>query len=248
MNRKTNIVSLGSWCRPAHNIRLYAQQSERFESISGPFDWTITSFRALRECVTEGFDPSDVLPVENILFSFARSGMCGRTGLIFHHALGPVSLGNIGSFTAGQKMPVGDVALRLIDEARGRFIHTFGKFKSLGTNGNGLVFVRWRKFGHPDKSFPEVFLEESNEALIACLRGFLGHDKFHLLVLTSEIIPDQREMLCNPLVELKAESERCISCRISERKGWNGDQSSNFKGDEDSWKAAFDAAFGAWGL
>jgi hypothetical protein len=248
MNGKTIFVSLGAWCRPAHNLRLYARQSERFEFISGPFDWTITSFRALRICFSEGFEPGDVLPEENILVSFAHSGMCGRTGLVFHHALDPVSLGKTGSFSPGQKLPVGGAAHGLIDEARSRFIHTFGKLKSLRESGSRTVFVRWKRFGHPDESFAEVFEEETNEDLMACLRCFLGHDEFYLLTLTSEIIPDRREMISNPLLEMKVESDRSVSCKIRERKGWNGAQSNNFKGDEHSWRSALDAASQAWSL
>jgi len=163
--KNLKLISLGAWCRPAYQIGCYVQGNTKIEGLKGPFDWTITSFQSLKICLQPEFDPKAVLDPNSLACSFARSGMCEKSGVIFHHAIDPKTLENLGVFDPGDKIPRIDALDPIIDSARGRFSHTFSALDSLRAHKGQILFVRWRRHGHPDPEYPSAF--EGETGLVA---------------------------------------------------------------------------------
>lgn len=242
MEEKFVMVSLGAWCRPAHNIRVYCENNSFAGTGSYPFDWTITSFHALQNILNPDFDGRGMLRTDDVVVSFARSGACNGTGLIFHHAIPVDAISKSGCTEPGQMVPVtGDIA-EVVDNARGRFIHTLERLNALKNEDRHIVFVRWRRQGHPDRQFPGAFEDETDAALEALLEGYLGQGNFSILAVESKIREGIHDPISDPVIEF-SHANSTYSAVIAERKGWNGDQSNSFRGDELSWTAAFDALF-----
>ena len=66
--------------------------------------------------------------------------------------------------------------------------------------------------------------------------------KFRLLfVETMEI--DEKSDLKDPILDYSVEDSIC-SCTLKERKGFNGDMTSNFRGDECSWQICLEKVCG----
>ena len=237
--KKIRMISLGAWCRPAYQIGIYAAQTDAAEGLKGPFDWTVTSFRSLENCLHPDLEAHDVLNPDLIESSFAKSAMCQKSGVVFQHAIDPKTVRQFGDFAPGAKIPRFDAFDPVIENAKGRFIHTFQTLDSLKTGDNPILFVRWRRAGHPDAQYPFAFEGETEEATLDAISRFLGHDRFHLLAVQSRIVPGETMPFATPVTDFRTNS-RCFSCFIDERKGWNGDQKPGFKGDEHSWAAAFD--------
>ncbi len=235
------MISLGAWCRPAHQIGCFAGKRPDVVGLKGPFDWTITSFEALRNCLAPGFDPNAVLEQGQVIASFARSGMCSQSKVIFHHEFEPAALAKLGSFDPGDVIPKSRRLKAIVKQTRGRFAHTFRTLSALKSEPNPVLFVRWQRHGSPDPIYPEAFEGETPDALVTAIEAFLGHDRFHVLSIVSEIIEGQRDPITDPITGFE-ENGRVLSYSIRERMGWNGDQENNFRGDELSWHAAFDHA------
>lgn len=217
------LVSLGAWCRPAHQLRVHAGAQPHCAAPSGPFDWTITPFAALRACLDPGFDPGTVLAPGAVAVSHVGSGLCRNSGLIFHHAIAPRVVVAAGPLHPGDPLPDDGPVRAAVAEARDRFRHVFARLSVLRRTTDRIVFLRWQRQGHPDARLPAAFAGESPAVLRQALEGFLGHGGFHLLTMRSEILTDRRK-----------------------RRGWNGDQTDSFKGDEHSWGAALERALGLW--
>ena len=235
------LVSLGAWCRPTHQIAVCARARPDVQAVKGPFDWTVTSFRALQTCLDAGFDPGQVLGDDGIICSHSRSARCTCSGLVFQHAIPPDALAGVGQFAAGDRIPLAEGLRPVVEAARGRFRHTFGAFGALRSGGAPILFVRWQRQGHPDVAFPEAFAGETPDSMRTALTGFLGHDRFHVLSVSSRITPDRTAPFPDPIVAYSTRG-RFTRCVIRERKGWNGDQSNSYRGDESSWRAALDRA------
>ncbi len=239
-----HMISLGAWCRPAYQIGCFAEKRSDVVGLKGPFDWTITSFRSLANCLEPGFDPTSVLDTGQVVASFAKSGMCTQSQMIFHHEMAPATMAELGSFDPGDVIPQSRALKRLVKHTRGRFAHTYRTLSALQGNAGPILFVRWNRHGHPDDQYPQAFEGESADGLLGALETFLGHDRFHLLTLESDIIEGQREPITDPITRFEGEG-RILSCTIRERLGWNGNQERNFRGDELSWQAAFERALSA---
>jgi hypothetical protein len=221
---------------------MYAKINLDVESIKGPFDWTIASFRSLEICLDPNFDPDKVLDSNFIVSSFARSAKCQNSELIFHHAIDAASLAKFGNFARGEKIHQFDGLRPIVEDAKGRFLHTFKTFQSLRSYEGQILFVRWKKKGNLDPNYPEAFEGESEASMLGVLKKFLNHDRFHILTVRSNIVDGLSAPLDEPIALLRPNGKN-IECSINERKGWNGDQTNAFKGDEHSWGAAFDQTF-----
>lgn len=240
-------VSLGSWCRTAHQARSYAENREGIRAGSFPYDWTITSFNALCNTLQQEFMPDCVLQPGQVSVSRFNSGTCENSGIIFHHALGPMHLRKIANLNPGDMLPETPESLSLLEKSRDRFLHTYHNLELLKSGSEPLVFIRWKRRGHPDPEFPEAFENETPEALFRVLATYLGRENFYLLVVESQIQNGVRNVITDPIAAFQA-NERIITAKILERRGWNGDGSSRFQGDEPSWTILFDRALQTWGL
>lgn len=238
-----HLVAIGAWCRAAYQIKRYSEGNIDFERSSYPFDWTITSFRSLRACLSLEFDPTDILGSEGIISSFAGSGQCASTGLIFHHSLQPSVIRELGFFPEGTVIPFKDDQ-DVVLNARTRFAHTYAKLLALRDIRTPLVFVRWQRFGMPDVKAPEVFEGESADALVAVLSEFLGHENFRLLTVQSRVDTSATGPIADP-IRSKSEYGCVTQYAITERFGWNGQANKGYRGDDHSWTALLDDFFSA---
>ena len=203
--------------------------------VKGPFDWTVTSFGALEFCLNPRFEPDTILSNDHLRISYAGSGMCDRSGLIFHHALSSAKMrhsGHAGSDGAPQN---GSEFSDLVSEARGRFCHTFENMKSLRDFNGAVLFVRWKRLGHPDHRFPSAFEGENNDRLAELLASFFPSRDFFLLNVTSKILKLEKEPISDPILHLQR-SGNVFSCKLAERNGWNGKPENQFRGDDFSWR------------
>lgn len=239
---QVQIVSLGAWCRPAFQVRRYAEAHPATAvAITGPFDWTVTPFAALRACLAPGFVPQGVLASGQCRVSVLASAACNTSGVIFHHALPPDRLREMGLSGRDRPIPVQADFDAAAADARGRFAHTFRNLTGLRDAQGHVLFVRWQRKGHPDHQLPDAFDGETDAAMLALLAGFLGHDRFHLLTVVSRTTAERRAEFRKPLIDV-VQAGRALTCHLDERAGWNGDQTANFRGDDHSWTAALDAA------
>lgn len=119
------------------------------------------------------------------------------------------------------------------------------RLKDDAATSDGLVFIRWQRGGHPDRQFPDAFEGESSEALAAIIERFLGHRRFGLLVVTTQTAPPEIREIADPIRKFET-SGRIIESTILERKGWNGDLTDDFRGDEVSWTVLLDQAARVW--
>ena len=241
----TRLISLGAWCRPAYQLSAYADSRTGFEASAYPFDWTITSFRALSHCLDPGFSPESMLQPGNTRVSFAGSGMCDTSGLIFHHAISPEALSTLGAYAPGDRLPEIEGIRQVREASLSRFLHTFRRLQTLQQDSARLVFVRWQRAGHPDRRFATAFEGETEEALLSVIERFLGHDRFRLLIVRSQIKNGHVNEISEPVRDFRTNGA-AISCNILERRGWNGDLTNSFKGDEHSWRTALDQALAVW--
>lgn len=241
------LVSLGGGCRPAHQIRVFAAETPVVEAPSFPFDWTITSFDALKVCLAPDFDIDRMLRDDQLKLSFARSGQCGDTNLIFHHAIENRLFSAFSDVQSGDEMPRNAEIDHFVTQARDRFRHTYDRFRACRESDDHFVFVRWQRLGIPDAEYPQAFAGETPEGLCNLLEAFVGKGRFKLLLVTTQLVPGAASNIPEPLVRLDADGP-LIAATIRERKGWNGDQSNDFRGDEPSWRRLLTEALQRWDL
>jgi hypothetical protein len=240
---KLQVMSLGGWCRPAHQIHHFAaQHPHTITPLRGPFDWTITPFTALQACLVPGFVPqTTVLQPGRCHVSTLASGACSTTGVIFHHRLEPKVMRALGHDQLDMPIPSAPQFDAVAADARGRFAHTYRHLSQLKDHPGESLFVRWRRQGHPDEHLPSAFAGETEARVMRSLRRFLGHKRFHLLTIVTHVTPQHTDPFDDPVQSWRRRG-RSLTCHLRERAGWNGDQTSNFKGDEASWDAALQQA------
>lgn len=241
------LVSLGAWCRPAHQIRVYSEAREDVQAGAFPFDWTITGFAALRRVLDPAFDPKDVLQPGHTRVSQFGSGVCTTSGILFHHAMGAKQMQALGTLGPGDPLPDTPEAEALMRKARERFQHTHKRLAALKTSPGPTVFVRWQRHGQAPEKFPDAFEGETPDRLWQAIADYLGHENFHLLIVRTEQSPNQTDALADPVAALGAQGRIATGC-VRERPGWNGSGDGKFHGDEPSWSALFDQALKAWNL
>lgn len=241
MKRFRRLVPMGSWCRTAYQCRVHSEKFALEETKSGPFDWTITPFRTLSKVIRGDIDEELVLNPIDSYVNRVGSITCGYSGLAFHHDL-PIKLVDSYGGTKSQQIVPGELLkTEKWSNAKSRFHYTLGNLMK-EREKEGSLYVRWMRTGRGPQigQFPEVFDGEDPVKTLELLRSneWLQHDS-GLLYVTTEIVEGVRDPLENPIESISKIAENCWNCVIKERKGFNGDQTVNFKGDEYSWDSLF---------
>lgn len=234
------LIPIGSFCRPTYQVREFNIKNN-IEPESLPFDWTITSFAALRIILSPEFDPSKTFDLKNLFISKLGSILDNYSGLILHHDLPPHL---VSKYQSGDGEKLIDISPELIDSgvidnAKGRFIHTFNKFKYYCKSDNQKIgFIRWSRWGHPDYLLPNLFDNENIFSLYEILEYFCDHKNFSILrIITKKVdeLPAQGSLLkYHQYLNVGA------SILLTERPGLNGDNThpNGFGGDTQSWTEA----------
>lgn len=224
------LVPIGSWCRTAFQVRTFLEM-QGGKSVSYPFDWTITSFSALQNTLQKDFDPAKVLLPKDLQLSKVGSIIDTKTGIIHHHDFLPKVIADFRNSEGGLSAQF--FASGLIEEARGRFIHTYENLMKLRKYKGKIGFVRWQRFGDPDRQFPSVFEGENLGTLKSTLSKFLESENFSILLVKTNIVPN--EIYSDDIYLSYQSNEYGVEALIKERMGFNGDGTKNFKGDSTSW-------------
>lgn len=240
------LVPLGSWCRAAYQCRLQAETLGLSKTISTPFDWSITPFRSLM-LILEYINNPDLLSNELIL---NPSNCCINpvgsvkdvyTGISYHHDLGPDIVKSFHGID--YPMPSNKINKHLAnskewEKARGRFEHTLNNFWTVFSDPYN-IFVRWQRLGVDNSvnDFPNVFEGESSERILKALQRAGMHQNSMLITVETKVLHGEKEVIKSPILDFRQhESGQLIHCILAERKGLNGDQTWNFRGDEKSWE------------
>ena len=241
IKRFRRLVPLGSWCRTAHQCRVHSEKFALEETKSGPFDWTITPFRTLSKIIRGDIYEELVLNPIDSYINRVGSVTCGYSGLAFHHHLPVKLVDSYGGTKNQQVVPEELLKTEKWSDAKSRFRYTLGNLMKEREKERNL-YVRWMKTGHGHQigEFPEVFDgEDPVKTLELLLSNVWLQNDSGLLYITTEIVEGVRDPLENPIESISRIAENCWNCVIKERKGFNGDQSFNFKGDEDAWDSLF---------
>lgn len=232
------LIHLGSWCRTAYQCRFHAEMLGLEATLSTPFDWTITPFRSLSQILKGDLAVEDVLNPIDSFVNRVGSVTCGYSGISFHHDLSITVVRKYGGEKNESEIPEDLLLSPEWQAARLRFQHTHSNFRNI-CNEPGNLYVRWmctgKGRGPAVAQFPEVFDGETPQKTLALLSqgGFLGESG--LLYITTEIIDNVRSPIDNPISHFNKIDSNCWECSLHERRGYNGDQTTNFKGDEASW-------------
>ena len=232
------LVPLGSWCRAAHQCRAHAEGLNFQKTKSGPFDWTITPFRSLSKIIRNEIDLKLVLNPIDSYINRVGSVTCGYTGITFHHHLTRQIVNDFGGQKNDQTVPRELLKSNKWIDTKKRFAHTLENFKRISTQ-KGNLYVRWMRNGRQADSireFPDVFDGEHPSKLKKLLRSQGLFASSGLIHVTTEVLEGATEPIKKPIKSISKISNNCWECIIQERKGFNGDQTYNFKGDEYSWK------------
>jgi hypothetical protein len=125
-------VPLGFSCRSAYQLRRLMASRKDLHVDSGPFDWTMTSFRALSKIFSDDIKPSLILNPIDSYINFNGSITCGYLGVSFHHDLPPSLVQSWG----GAESSSPDVPFPLFDstdisKAKSRFLYQIHKLHSI---------------------------------------------------------------------------------------------------------------------
>ncbi|MEG4200422.1 DUF1796 family putative cysteine peptidase [Microcoleus sp. Pol12A5] len=232
------LIPIGAWCRTAYQVREF-NTSNNTTSESFPFDWTITTFAALQRILSPEFNPAQILDLNNLYINKFGSLSDSYSDLIFHHDLSPALVRKYHSDDRENFINISPQLIDsgAIDQAKGRFLHTFSKLKDYCKSGNQKIgFIRWCRSGHPDPELPSVFTDENIFSLYQLLQSFCGHNKFYVLRIMTKYVDDLPSE--GSVLEYHKYSNVGASILLAERPGYNGDRSNNFAGDCRSWTEA----------
>lgn len=220
------VISLGSWCRPAWQIRRYYGTEMAY-----PFDWNITSFDALMHVLDPQFDPQMQLQIEDCVVNPLSSVTDMRTGWIHHHDL-PAEA--VGGATGSIAMDDSPEVLRLLRDTASKSTHLFRRMRE-HCQANPVVFVRWLRGGHPDPEFAGAFKDENPYRLHARLKEFCGHENVRIVYLISKVVNDEETQSACTLSRTAygAHGQLVEAIRNFRSESWTG--------DDQSWTALFDA-------
>jgi hypothetical protein len=227
------LIPIGSWCRTAYQVNEFLK-SHGVMPTSFPYDWTITSFAALKLTLDARFTPSSALELDNLEINQFGSITDMRTQLIHHHDFAPPTLHELKQMGESNSngIPKALWDTDLIDKAIGRFCHTYLHLEALKNSSRKISFVRWHRLGHPDHQLPQAFEGESIANIAQVITNFLMHDNFSILTVKSQYINGE---LPEETIAKYERSEYGVSSTIIERKGFNGDGTKSFKGDTVVW-------------
>lgn len=233
------LVPLGSWCRTAYQCRSHAKQLG-LEVKSGPFDWSITPFRALSVALRDEINPDLLLNPIDSYINRVGSVTCGYTGIAFHHDLAVADVKSYGGQANDQTIPTDLIESEQWARTKNRFLHTFNNFQQLFQK-KGNLYVRWMNIGRGAAigRFPTVFDGETPGKIRRLLSLRHPHNQFGLLHVTTEIMEDFTSPIEEPIKTLALVDVNTWACILRERRGFNGDQTINYKGDEAAWGSLF---------
>lgn len=239
------LIPIGAWCRTAYQVGNFVEHHNGQKN-SYPFDWTITPFLSLKTTLNNQFDPSCILSDENLELSKFSSIADRPSSLIFHHDLSEHVVAD--HLKRGPTNARG-IPLSLLNDtnrvqnAKSRFVHTYTNLSEnisqARSRGERIGFVRWMRGGHPDHTLPEAFEGETIDTLWSLLTEFCQTTDIAVLQVISKVnkgteIPDKTcltDFTVNP---------RGAIVTLLERRGWNGDGSNSFRGDNKPWEMALD--------
>jgi hypothetical protein len=227
----TRLIPLGAWCRTAYQCRLHSKTLGLEIPPTLPFDWTISPYRSISKILRGDISNCLILNEYDSFINKTGSVSCGYTGLTSHHDLSPSVSESLGC-SAENQVP-SELLWKSIQhrQAIDRFMHTYGNLISW-MRKPGNVFVRWM-YGGPGSvgvNFPDVFLGESPQRLRSLIRNVLHHDDFYLVHFYS--LPTDADTY---MFKHMSSGKFTYSGVLYERIGWNGDGSSDFRGDENAW-------------
>ena len=157
------LIPLGSWCRPAFQINRFRREHGE-TPISYPFDWCITPLYSLEKIFSHSYDINQLSISMNAWRDSAPKDIKpidATTGLIFYHN-------------------------KTIEEAKGRFLHTFKNLLSTKEKNN-LIFIRWLDtYGHDHRKRWGEDRNPTYEKLIENLKIFVNNDTFKLIEIETE--------------------------------------------------------------
>lgn len=182
---QTTVVSLGGWCRPAWHIRRATPQTRGY-----PFDWHITSYRALIAVLDPSFDPMAALKPEDCFINQFGSITDGASGWIDQHNLSADKFDRDGDGIAWT-----DRTAAALDHARERSAFLIERFRS-DCQTMPMTFVRWIRHGLVDGEWNEAFEGEDAWAVKAALERLCAHPPRLLYVMSEHLDgPDVREYI-----------------------------------------------------
>lgn len=152
------IISLGGWCRPAWQIRRATAQTQGY-----PFDWHITSYRALMAVLDPDFDPATALKPADCYINQFGSLTDGANGWIDQHYLAADKFDQDDGQVVMSKR-----TLAAIDKARERSAYLVGKLRA-DCQDRPVTFIRWIRQGLVDGEWHDAFKGEDAWAVKAAL-------------------------------------------------------------------------------
>lgn len=233
------LVPLGSWCRTSYQCRVHASSLGLQQTRSTPFDWTVTPFRSLTKIIRLDLEEDLLLNSSDSYVNSAGSITCGYSGISFHHDLSPNSVRDAGGKPDDQEVPSALVESREWADAKNRFLHTLGNVHETFKEEKNL-YVRWMRTGRGSAGrFPGVFDGEAPLKILELLSSCGYYKSSGLLHICTKVVEGVQAPLTNPIKSITEIGENCWECVLLERKGFNGDQTSSFKGDKLSWNKLF---------
>ena len=120
------------------------------------------------------------------------------------------------------------------DNAKSRFQHTYTNFLDAIAQP-GTLFLRWRRKRHAGDQY-SLGEDPSRLNELLCSSNKVNQGFKCLVVETHEIY--SHDAIANP-VEIQSLDGGLLCCVLKERKGYNGDQTNNWRGDESAWEPCF---------
>jgi hypothetical protein len=227
------LISIGAWCRASFQVNEFLRVCGK-PPVSYPFDWTITPFASLQNTLRKGFDPQNALHDNNLISNKFGSLSDNITQLIHHHDFNPTAMKGLPQSELNHHgVPLSVFHSDLVTKARGRFLHTYANLESSKNSNKKLMFVRWNSTGHPDTQVPDAYEGETLASLAEIISGYLDHDNFSILRVTSKFVQEQPTK-DTAIIDYERKIHG-VSATIIERKGYNGDGTNSFKGETVSW-------------
>ena len=215
------LVPIGSWCRTAFQVKHFVESLDHQQS-SYPFDWSITPFSALQKTMGKSFFLQNVLKYENITRNELGSISDNVTDIIHHHdfLMNVIADFSLAGGVNDNGVPPERLLNSLIEDAKGRFSHTFDNLLDAKKSGEKIGFVRWNRMGHPDVDVPDAFKNECLETLTNSVYEFLEHNNFAILMV--ETVPVDSAINKEDAIKNYNLHTTGVEAIIRERQGFDG--------------------------
>lgn len=231
----SNIISLGSWCRCAYQVRHFFANSGAY-----PFDWTITPFDSLKLFLElkdeDAINTFSEFRFENLFLNSVGSVTDKSTGILHHHFLGPAFIRKHLCVSSKTGLAESLLSSDEFSDVKTKYRYLCEKLVKDMHYDNNLYF-RWMRCGHPDREFPHVFAGEETDYLYELIYKFSGTHNFRLVHVVSKLCKKREDW--NPeesLVKVKlVGAGKFVFFELVERT-WTFD---TFRGDVEAWQQLF---------